>query len=428
MEFQDIAPVKEQILKCVRCGKCRSVCPVFAEIRTESAAPRGHVFIVQMLRDGKIKPTEELYEKLTNCLMCETCSVNCPSGLDIHEINAAARAYIYEKNPSLSKNLLFDSLWTRPSLLRAGSKMVWLAQKTGMQKLARSAGLTRLLPGDLPNAEKLSGDMPSSSARARLKEINPARGEKRFRVGYFLGCGTDLMEPDVAVALVDILTRNGCEIIVPKDIKCCGLPHIANGKLETARRLAAHNAALFKSYDLDYVVTDCASCSASLNPHAMEFLLGGTSHEKDGQEFASKTIDINRFLVDILDIRLPEIKPGHTRKVTWHDPCHLVNAQGIKAEPRELLRRIPGLEFVEMPAAASCCGGSGTYGVTHYDISMKILDKKMNNLEESGADILATSCPSCLMQLRHGVKEKGLPVEVKHPLVLIAEAYANKSR
>lgn len=423
MEFREVAPVKEQLLKCVRCGKCRSVCPVFSEIRNESAAPRGHVFAVQMLKDGKIAPTEELYEKLTNCLMCETCSVNCPSGLDIHEINAAARAYICEKNPSLAKNMVFDRLWTRPGLLRAGSKMIWLAQKTGMQKLARSAGLTRLLPGVLPNAEKISGAMPSSSARSRLKEVNPARGQRRMRVGYFLGCGTDLMEPEVATALVRILTAHGCEVVIPEDTRCCGLPHIANGKLETARRLAVHNADLFNKYELDYIVTDCASCSASINPHTMDFLLQGSGHEEAAARFAAKTMDINLFLLNILDIRFPEGRTGSPiKKVTWHDPCHLVNAQGVSHEPRELLRRIPGLEFVEMNAAASCCGGSGTYGVSHYEISMKILDKKMSNVAASGANILATSCPSCLMQLRHGVREKGLDILVKHPLVLMAEA------
>lgn len=422
MEFQEIAPIKEQMMKCVRCGKCRSVCPVFAEIRNESAAPRGHVFAVQMLKDGKIAPTQELYDKLTNCLMCETCSVNCPSGLDIHEINAAARAYICEKNPSLARDMVFDRLWTRPGLLRAGSKMVWLAQKTGIQKLARSAGLTRLLPGVLPNAEKVSGDMPSSSARSRIKELNPARGEKKYRVGYFLGCGTDLMEPEVAMALVNILTRNGCEVIVPQDTRCCGLPHIANGKLETARRLAAHNVELFSRYELDYIVTDCASCSATINPHTMDFLLRGTDHQEAAARFAAQTMDINLFLLDVLDIQFPTHKGGKARRVTWHDPCHLVNAQGVSKEPRELLQRIPGLEFVEMNAAASCCGGSGTYGLTHYELSMKILDKKMQNVADSHAEILATSCPSCLMQLRHGVREKGLKVEVKHPLLLMLEA------
>ena len=140
MDFKKLPPVQEQIMKCVRCGKCRSVCPVFAEIRNETAAPRGHVFMVQMLRDGKVEPHQEVYDHLAKCLLCETCSVNCPSGIDVHELNAAARSYIYDQNPSAGKELVFDSLWTRPGLLRTSSKLLWGAQKTGLQSLARNLG------------------------------------------------------------------------------------------------------------------------------------------------------------------------------------------------------------------------------------------------------------------------------------------------
>ncbi|MEN6463521.1 MAG: (Fe-S)-binding protein, partial [Syntrophomonas sp.] len=140
MDFKNLPPVKEQIMKCVRCGKCRSVCPVFTEIKNETAAPRGHVFMVGMLRDGKVDPSQDLYERLARCLMCETCTINCPSGIDVHELNAAARSYIYEKNPNMGKELVFDTMWTKPGLLRTMSFFMWSAQKSGLQKLARTLG------------------------------------------------------------------------------------------------------------------------------------------------------------------------------------------------------------------------------------------------------------------------------------------------
>ncbi|HOQ09434.1 MAG TPA: (Fe-S)-binding protein [Syntrophomonadaceae bacterium] len=423
MDFKKLPPVQEQIMKCVRCGKCRSVCPVFAEIRNETAAPRGHVFMVQMLRDGKVEPDSEVYDYLANCLLCETCSINCPSGIDIHELNAAARSYIYEHHPSVSKELIFDTLWTKPSLLRTSTKFLWGAQKSGLQALARNLGLMKILPGDLPKAEGILSSVPLRSGRSLVREVNPARGEKRFRVGYFLGCGTDLFQPQVAKATVEVLTRNGCEVIVPRETRCCGMPHLANGKMDTARKLLAHNVKIFNGYDFDYIITDCASCSSALTEKNIKFVLGGLKIEDEALVFADKVMDLTKFLVDILDIQLPDNPDAKTRKVTFHDPCHLANAQGIKSQPRELLQRLPGVQLVEMAEANRCCGGSGTYSITHYDLSMKILDRKMDNAMATGADYLATCCPSCMMQLQYGVRRCKWDCQVVHPIELVYEYY-----
>ncbi len=423
MDFKELPPVRDQIMKCVRCGKCRSVCPIFEEIRNETAAPRGHVFMVQMLRDGKVQPTTEVVERLTNCLMCETCSINCPSGIDIHELNAAARSYIASKNPNLAKNLVFHSLWTRPGLLKTSTRLMRSAQKLGLQSMARGIGLTRMLPGDLPKAEAILDSLPKRTARSVLPERSPAIGEKKYTVGYFLGCATDLINPSVAIAAVDVLTRNGCEVIIPRDAKCCGLPQIANGKMGTARQLAAHNVNLFNSYNFDYIITDCASCSSALSHKNMEFLSGGPLDEKQAMEFADKVMDLTQFLIEKLDIKMPSAAAQDLVKVTYHDPCHLANAQGIKIQPRELIKLVPGVELVEMDLANRCCGGSGTFALTHYDLSMKVLDRKMASAMATGAHILATCCPSCTMQLRYGAKRNKWDVKVLHPVELLSQAY-----
>ena len=422
MQFKDLPPVKEQLMKCVRCGSCRSVCPVFAEIRNETVAPRGHVFMVQMLRDGNIEPTNDVNQRLTSCLMCESCTVNCPSGIDIHELNAAARAYITEKNSSSGKNLVFDKLWTNPPLLRSMIKCMWGVQKTGLQSMARKIGLMKILPGDLSKAEKIMSSVPFRSAKSQLKEYNPAVGEKKFTVAYFLGCGTDLLNPNIALASVNVLTNNGCDVIVPKNMKCCGLPQIANGKLGTAQTLLTHNVKVFNSIEADYVVTDCGSCSSALSLKNLEFMLHGLDIDEEARSFSSKVIDLTCFLVDILDIKLPEEKP-HKMTVTYHDPCHLINAQKISAQPRRLLNRIPGMELVEMVDANKCCGGSGTYSLTHYDLSMKILAKKMKNIKNTGAKIVATCCPSCIMQLKHGSNINRMDLKILHPIEIINSYY-----
>lgn len=418
MNLKDIPPVRDQIKKCVRCGRCRTVCPVFAEIRNETAAPRGHVFMTGMLRDGEVVPNEKLYEKFGNCLLCETCTINCPSGIDIHELNEASRSYIYERNQSLAKNTVFDGVWTRPRLLKTGRFFLWGADATGLRKAGRALGLTKLLPGDLGKAEGILGSLPFHSARGQLPAMNPARGERKMKVAYFLGCGTDMFSPSVAVATVKVLTEAGCDVLIPSDMKCCGLPHIANGKMDTARALAAHNVELFNQLDVDYIVTDCASCSSALSEKRMELLLG-EGHEEAIHRFCSRVIDLNEFLLTKVDFK-PDLKEIPV-KVTYHDPCHLAKAQGIKKTPRQLLGMIPGLELKEMNESDRCCGGSGTFALTHYDLSMKILDKKMAAISDTDAEIVATCCPSCTMQLNHGIERSGLKAAVKHPVELIAE-------
>jgi glycolate oxidase iron-sulfur subunit len=315
-------------------------------------------------------------------------------------------------------------MWTKPGLLRASTKIMSGLQKLGLQSFARNTGLTRMLPGDLPRAEKIMSSIPSQPARSCLRKINRAKGEKKYTVGYFLGCGTDILNPNVALATVDVLTRNGCDVLIPQDMKCCGLPHIANGKMDTARLLAIHNIKIFNSYKLDYIISDCASCTSALSRKNMEFLLGGLKIEDEAYAFADKVIDLTRFLVEVIDIKMPTANEEEEHmRVTYHDPCHLANAQGIKEQPRELLRRIPRIDFVEMADANRCCGGSGTYSLTHYDLSMKILDHKMDNLMVTGAEKIATCCPSCSMQLRHGISRHNYKCEVVHPVELVSQSY-----
>jgi glycolate oxidase iron-sulfur subunit len=193
--------------------------------------------------------------------------------------------------------------------------------------------------------------------------------------------------------------------------------------MDTARRLMAHNIKIFNSHNFDYIITDCASCSAALSYKNMEFLFKRLKIYNEAKAFADKVMDLTQFLIDVLDVKVPDITSESRVRVTYHDPCHLANAQGIKAQPRELLKRLPNVEYVEMANANSCCGGSGTYSLTHYDMSMKILDHKMDHAMETGADYVATCCPSCSMQLRHGIARHNWNARVVHPVELLSTYY-----
>ncbi len=411
--------ILNQLKKCVRCGQCRSVCPVFEEIRKEQVAPRGRAFLAQMLHYGEIEPSEKVAQHLSNCLMCEACSADCPSGIPVHKLVALSRSYLAEKGYLTTKRAVFKDLWTKPALLKGATAGLWLYQKTGLRSLVNSLGLTKLLPGDLGKAEGLIGNVPLLSARSQLREVTPAKGKQRYRIGYFLGCGTDLFYPEVAKATVQVLTENGCEVVIPAKMSCCGMPQMANGAYDTALDLARTNIEVYEQLGVDYIISDCATCTAAISNHGYGDLFKNTPYAEKAQAVSQKVVELTDFLTNKLELLPPTQELG--LKVTYHDPCHLAKALKITAPPRNLLKSLPGVQFVEL--AEGCCGGAGTFVLANYDLSTKILAKKMVSLQETGAQVLATACPMCSMQLSHGIAQAGINCKVMHPIELLAQAY-----
>lgn len=441
--FKDTAVVKEMIKKCVRCGQCRSVCPIFKEYQTENYSPRGQVFLVQMLRDGTLPASDKVAEKLDDCLMCESCSSSCPSAIPVHEMVAEARSFVAAQKPSTIKGMVFDGMWSHPSRLRMMIGTLGLVDTLGLRSLARTIGLTRLLPGDMPKAEKILARIPRAAAHRQMPSFNPARGTSRLKAAYFLGCGTDLLMPDVAVSAVRVLNQAGADVVIPPELRCCGLPHLANGRKDLSVRLAAQNLLTLAAVGADYVVSDCASCTSALKspfytregleeaardgllkdvkgrPMDVEKVLAAADWLK------GRVIDINVLLVDKLGIDSLAGRLNSPLRVTYHDPCHLAKAQKITQQPRQILKGIDGVEFKEMNDPDACCGGSGTFGLSHYDLSMRILDRKIKSILDTDSQVLATSCPSCMTQLGHGLRQAGADIEVLHPVQLLARGGAD---
>jgi glycolate oxidase iron-sulfur subunit len=269
----------------------------------------------------------------------------------------------------------------------------------------------------------LPNHLPLRGARHELPDLVPARGERRAHVAYFLGCMQGVMFADGCKATVEVLAENGCDVVIPSGVKCCGMPMVGYGAQDTAREMARHNIDLLLGLNVEAIVTDCATCGSSLKEYK-HWLAHDPEYAERAGAFAAKVRDISEFLAEI-GIRPPqsEVKV----RVTYHDPCHMCRGQGIRRQPRDMLRAA-GVELVEMVGSDTCCGSAGTQLITHYHNSTDILDRKMENAAATGAAFIASGCPGCQMQLTLGTKRRGMRARVLHPSQLLAQAYRTGGR
>lgn len=410
-----------QLKKCVRCGQCRSVCPVFAVLGKESAAPRGKVFLTEMLQKERLPLSEELAGHLTACLLCEACSQECPSGIPVHRYVSIARSHLAKKGYYKFKRRLFGKLWPKSRFLNLAGQLLSAYEQLGIRSLARGLGLTRLLPGSLGQAEAVLRKVPRQRARHFLPTVTPAQGEKRGRVYYFLGCATDMLFPEIARATVTALSQQGFEVVLSPELNCCGMPQLGNGARDTAVAMAARVLEQIQAAGASHIITDCASCGAAIKEYPR--LLAGTDMINTAWEWAEKTREVTAFLAE-QGLREVAATPAAPLTVTVHDPCHLARGLKQKAGMRRFLQQLPGIEVREMAKADRCCGGAGTFFATNYPLSRTILADKVASIKASGAQVVVTPCPGCILQISHGLELEGLPVVVKHPIELIVKAEA----
>jgi len=279
--------------------------------------------------------------------------------------------------------------------------------------------LTHVLPKQIRDMEAMLPRLPQRPLRRVLPQITGARGENKYRVGFFLGCAQSLLFADESAATVRVLSRNGCTVITPKEVECCGMPAHGYGRLDLVRAQAKHNISVFEKSEVEMIVTDCATCGSTLKEYGA-YLKDDPEWAERADAFSQKVRDVSEFL---MEIPLERPKGRIQERVTYHDPCHLRRAQHVLKQPRELLGLIDGLEFVELPESDWCCGSAGSQLITHYETSLHVLDRKMDNLESTQAQVVASGCPGCQMQLNTGIRRRGLDVRVVHPITLLDEAY-----
>lgn len=418
-------PTDEQVNYCIRCGLCLSVCPTYKDSLRETESPRGRVALVSKAIEGELDLTRNFKDHMYRCLACLACNDICPVGIRPADLCLEARYAIHQATPTpLLKPILFRGIFPRTGLLEAITKPVALYERSGLRKAANAVRATSVLPAQLRDMERmLPNKLPLRGTRHQLPDVVHAKGERRAHVAYFLGCVQGVMMAEGCKATVEVLAENGCDVIIPTDVKCCGMPMVGYGFKDEARKVARHNIDLLLGLNVDVVVTDCATCGSSLKEYS-HWLANDPEYAERAEQFAAKVRDISEFLSEI-GIRAPQGKVD--ARVTYHDPCHLCRAQGIREQPREMLRAA-GVELVEMEAPDTCCGSAGTQLITHYHTSIGVLETKMDRVAATQAEVIASGCPGCQMQLTLGVKRRGLDARVVHPSQLLAQAYRNSEK
>jgi len=404
---------------CIRCGLCLAVCPTYREYLKETASPRGRVALTRKGLEGGLELSPNLIEQMYGCFGCMACNDLCPVGIKPADLALSMRQVDEQRKPKKWKQVLFKGLLSKADRLEWATLPLRLYEKLGIRRLVYFLGLNRILPDRIRDLEAMLPRMPQRPLRRVLPEITKAHGEERYRVGYFLGCAQSLLFAEQSAATLRVLARNGCTVVTPKEIECCGMPARGYGRMDLVRSQAEQNIAVFERCNVDVIVTDCATCGSTLKEYDSLFSEDPEWADR-AAAFRGKVRDISEFLAEI-PLEMPS---GRIEgRVTYHDPCHLRRGQKVWKEPRKLLSLIGGLQFVELPEADWCCGSAGSQLITHYDTSWKVLDRKLDNIEGTGAHIVASGCPGCRMQLQTGLQRRGVPVRVVHPVTLLDEAY-----
>jgi glycolate oxidase iron-sulfur subunit len=422
------APRWADYSKCIRCGLCLNACPTYRELGVEMDSPRGRIYQMIQVEAGRLPLGESFVRHIDLCLNCRACETACPSGVEYGKLVEVARGQIEKcyKRPHFERALreifFYDILPHRRRLEIAG-RLLRFYQRSGLENVVYSSGFLKLFPKTIENVARLTPRMEKPFFNEKLGRVVPAQGEQRYRVAFFAGCIANLAFASVAEATVRVLARNGCQVAIPREQGCCGALHVHAGIRDLARQLAKQNIQTFLADGFDAIITNAAGCGAVLKEYPLLFEEEEQSSYEPARVFSSRVRDVTEFLAGIDFHRNFRTMKA---RVTYQDPCHLLHAQRIKNAPRQLLQAIPGLEIVELKDTEICCGSAGIYNVAHNGLAERLLEEKMRRIDETGAEIILTANPGCLLQLRAGVARAKNPRRVMHIIELLDEAYEGK--
>ncbi|MBI4413469.1 MAG: 4Fe-4S dicluster domain-containing protein [candidate division NC10 bacterium] len=421
-------PEIEKYLDCVHCGFCLPTCPTYLVLGNEMDNPRGRIYLIRAASEGHVGITPSFVKHMYSCLLCRACETACPSSVQFGSLMEAARGQIerhYERplRERALRRFIF-SLFPYPERLRLALAPLRLFQWTGLQALLRGTGLLRAF---FPSLAMMDALMPPPGAMppARpLPEVTPAEGTRRARVGLLSGCIQRVMFGPVNEATVRVLARNGCEVVVPAEQGCCGSLQAHEGELELAKTFARRTIEVFERAGVDHVIVNAAGCGSVMKEYH-DLLREDPAWRERAAAFSKKVRDVSQFVAGLDG----EARRGEVRlTVTYHDACHLVHGQKVRVEPRTLLQKIPGLKLVELKDSEFCCGSAGLYNLVEPDLSLQYLERKLDRIAETGAEMVVSGNPGCNLQIAMGLRKRNLPVRTAHTVELLDLAYRAAGR
>jgi glycolate oxidase iron-sulfur subunit len=415
----------ELFLDCVHCGLCTASCPTYVELGTEMDSPRGRIYLMRAVTDGRLDLNDDVRRHLDLCLDCRACESACPSGVQYGRLIEPFRIHLAKSarssNLSFLQRLILGHVFPYAGRSRLALAPLRLFQWTGLDWLLRKT-LLRLLPRRLRQMHEMLPRLRRH--HGRLQEVYPAEGKRHARVGLFVGCVADAVFPETTVATIRVLQRNGCEVWVPRAQGCCGALHYHSGQEEPAQRFAAANCAAFGPdfAAVDAIIVNAAGCGALLKDYA--HLLHDTAAADAGQAFQAKVRDVSEFL-----IQLGPVPPEHPLPIraTYHDACHLCHAQQIRRPPRHLLEMIPKLELVPLAESEICCGAAGSYNLTEPEMAERLGQRKIQHIRDTGAKAVFTGNVGCLLQIGRHLRAEHPDTWVAHPIEALWASYSGPS-
>jgi glycolate oxidase iron-sulfur subunit len=429
----------ELFLDCVHCGLCTASCPTYVETGNENDSPRGRIYLMRAVRDGRLELTSDVRRHLETCLDCRACETACPSGVQYGkliepfrvEMESTGDAAAAKSHDWFHKYILFG-LFPYPDKLRKTLLPARIAQRLGLEWLMVQTGLWRLLPSRLgrmatllPTLERPAPPLPAFMA---------AKGRRRARVALFTGCVGDAMFRQTHWATARVLQENGCDVVVPGGQVCCGAIHFHGGAAGPAREMADANVQAFAATGVDAIIVNVAGCGSMLKDYGHHWQVSGDRGQETGdriqesgvrsredrEAFAHKVRDVSEFL-DHLGLIQP---PGEIRlTATYHDACHLAHAQKVREQPRNILRKVPGLKLVDLPESELCCGAAGTYNLTEPEMAERLARRKLDNIRRTGARVVVTGNAGCLLQIAREARMQGETLKILHPMEILDLSY-----
>jgi glycolate oxidase iron-sulfur subunit len=446
------APNRRDIGTCIHCGLCLTACPTYRELKIEPDSPRGRIYLMRGLAEGRIEPDPDVVHHLDLCLGCRACETVCPAGVPYGRMleetrGQLSRRVVKRSGAGALGTWALTTLFPNRGLLHAAADALRLGQGGPIAAFMRSSLAARLVPAFARQGyamtppiaprgeraiERVASRLPAGARMTTTADaftFSPA-ATPRARVAFFTTCVMEVMFPEVNREAVRLLVLAGCEVVVPRAQTCCGALHAHAGLRREAKTLATRNVAVFAAATADFIVTDSAGCGAAMRE--FDHLLHGSADAEAAKAFAARVRDVSEVLAEVglpaSTQRLASARGAGPLRVGYHDPCHLAHAQRVRSQPRRLLGSLDGVELVELPNSDWCCGSAGVYNLTHADMADAQLERKLDSIERAGVEVVIASNPGCSLHMARGARERGLAVRIEHLVDVLARAYPVTAR